>query len=168
MPTVRRSGLDIHYTALGEGRPIVLGHSFLCSGEMWARQVGPLAAAGYRVINVDARGHGESGRIDAGFTLVDQTKIVTAASELARNTIDYGGGGTARLELIAEGNRRGLRVAFEDQGPGIPDIEKAMTDHYTTGNGLGLGLGGARRLVNEFDLSSRVGEGTRVVITRWK
>ena len=106
--------------------------------------------------------------IEAGFTLVDQTKMVTAASELARNTIDYGGGGTARVEVINDGNRRGLRVAFEDQGPGIPDIEKALTDHYTTGNGLGLGLGGARRLVNEFDLTSKVGEGTRVVITRWK
>ena len=106
--------------------------------------------------------------IEAGFSLVDQTKIVTAASELARNTIDYGGGGIARLELLSEGPRRGLRVAFEDQGPGIPDIEKALTDHYTTGNGLGLGLGGARRLVNEFDISSRQGEGTRVVITRWK
>jgi serine/threonine-protein kinase RsbT len=93
---------------------------------------------------------------------------VTAASELARNTIDYGGGGVARLELITEGARRGLRVAFEDQGPGIPDIEKALTDHYTTGNGLGLGLGGARRLVNEFAISSELGAGTRVVITRWK
>jgi serine/threonine-protein kinase RsbT len=106
--------------------------------------------------------------VEAGFSLIDQTKIVTAASELARNTVDYGGGGIARLELLSEGSRRGLRVAFEDQGPGIPDIEKALTDHYTTGNGLGLGLGGARRLVNEFDISSRQGEGTRVVITRWK
>ena len=106
--------------------------------------------------------------IEAGFSLVDQTKIVTAASELARNTVDYGGGGIARLELLNEGARRGLRVAFEDQGPGIPDIQKALTDHYTTGNGLGLGLGGAKRLVNEFDISSNVGEGTRVVITRWK
>ena len=106
--------------------------------------------------------------IEAGFTLVDQTKMVTAASELARNTVHYGGGGTARLELIVDGARRGLRVAFEDQGPGIPDVQKALTDHYTTGNGLGLGLGGAKRLVNEFDISSRVGEGTRVVITRWK
>jgi serine/threonine-protein kinase RsbT len=94
--------------------------------------------------------------------------MVTAASELARNTVDYGGGGTVRLELLSEGPRRGLRVAFEDRGPGIPDIQQAMTDHFTTGNGLGLGLGGARRLVNEFDISSRVGEGTRVVITRWK
>jgi serine/threonine-protein kinase RsbT len=106
--------------------------------------------------------------IESGFTLVDQTKIVTAASELARNTIDYGGGGIARIELLNEGVRNGLRIAFEDEGPGIPDIQKALTDHYTTGNGLGLGLGGAKRLVNEFDISSRVGEGTRVVITRWK
>ena len=106
--------------------------------------------------------------VAAGFGLVDQTKIVTAASELARNTIDYGRGGLARLELITEGTRRGLRIAFEDQGPGIPDVQQALTDHYTTGNGLGLGLGGAKRLVNEFDISSRVGEGTRVVITRWK
>jgi serine/threonine-protein kinase RsbT len=103
-----------------------------------------------------------------GFSLVDQTKIVTAASELARNTVDYGGGGTVCLELMTEGIRRGVRVTFQDQGPGIPDIEKAMQDHYTTGNGLGLGLGGAKRLVNEFDITSRVGEGTRVVITRWK
>ena len=106
--------------------------------------------------------------IEAGFSLVDQTKMVTAASELARNTIDYGGGGNAALELIVEGPRRGLRVIFEDNGPGIPDIQQAMTDHFTTGNGLGLGLGGAKRLVNEFHLSSRVGEGTRVMITRWK
>jgi serine/threonine-protein kinase RsbT len=106
--------------------------------------------------------------VEAGFSLVDQTKMVTAASELARNTVDYGGGGTVRLELIVDGSRRGLRVAFDDQGPGIPDIEKALTDHYTTGTGLGLGLGGARRLVNEFNISSRLGEGTRVVITRWK
>ena len=106
--------------------------------------------------------------IEAGFTLVDQTKMVTAASEIARNTIDYGGGGIARIELLVEGSRRGLRVAFEDQGPGIPDIQRALTDHFTTGNGLGLGLGGAKRLVNEFDISSREGAGTRVVLTRWK
>ena len=106
--------------------------------------------------------------IEAGFSLVDQTKMVTAASEIARNTIDYGGGGTASLELISEGQRRGLRIIFEDKGPGISDIQQAMTDHFTTGNGLGLGLGGAKRLVNEFHLSSRVGEGTRVMITRWK
>jgi serine/threonine-protein kinase RsbT len=106
--------------------------------------------------------------IESGFTLVDQTKMVTAASEIARNTIDYGGGGVARFELIMEGSRRGLRIAFEDQGPGIPDVAKALTDHFTTGKGLGLGLGGAKRLVNEFDISSRPGDGTRVVLTRWK
>lgn len=106
--------------------------------------------------------------IEAGFSLVDQTKMVTAASEIARNTIDYGGGGLARVELLSEGSRRGLRVAFEDHGPGIPDIQQALTDHFTTGKGLGLGLGGAKRLVNEFDISTRIGEGTRVVITRWK
>jgi len=106
--------------------------------------------------------------IDAGFSLVDQTKIVTAASEIARNTVAYGGGGTALLELITDGNRSGLRVAFEDHGPGIPDVQQALTDHFTTGTGLGLGLGGAKRLVNEFAISSKVGEGTRVVITRWK
>ena len=106
--------------------------------------------------------------IQAGFSLVDQTKMVTAASEIARNTVDYAGSGAATLELIIDGTRRGLRVAFEDKGPGISDIQQAMTDHFTTGNGLGLGLGGAKRLVNEFHLSSRVGEGTRVVITRWK
>ena len=106
--------------------------------------------------------------IDTGFSLVDQTKIVTAASELPRNLIDYAGGGAVCLEMINDGARRGLRVAFEDKGPGIPDIQQALTDHFTTGNGLGLGLGGAKRLVNEFDIRSRVGEGTRVVITRWK
>ena len=99
--------------------------------------------------------------IEAGFMLVDQTKMVTAASEIARNTVDYGGGGTVRLELLTEGPRRGLRVAFEDRGPGIADIRQAMTDHFTTGNGLGLGLGGAKRLVNDFDITSTVGEGTR-------
>ena len=106
--------------------------------------------------------------IDPGFSLVDQTTIVTAAREHAPNMIDYAGGGAVCLEMINDGARRGLRVAFEDKGPGIPDIQQALTDHFTTGNGLGLGLGGAKRLVNEFDIRSRVGEGTRVVITRWK
>jgi serine/threonine-protein kinase RsbT len=103
-----------------------------------------------------------------GLSLVDQTKIVTAASELARNTLDYGGGGTIKLEALNSEFRKGLRLSFEDQGPGIPDIEMALKDGYTTGNGLGLGLSGARRLSNEFEISSRVGEGTRVTITRWK
>jgi serine/threonine-protein kinase RsbT len=106
--------------------------------------------------------------IEAGFSLVDQTKIVTAASELARNTLEHGGGGTARLELLADTGRRGVRLICEDQGPGIPDIALALKDGYTSRAGLGLGLGGARRLVNEFGIESRPGEGTRVTITRWK
>jgi serine/threonine-protein kinase RsbT len=103
-----------------------------------------------------------------GLSLVDQTKIVTAASELARNTLDHGGGGTVRLEAISKEARKGLRLIFEDQGPGIPDIDLALKDGYTTGGGLGLGLSGAKRLSNEFEIFSRVGEGTRVTITRWK
>jgi serine/threonine-protein kinase RsbT len=106
--------------------------------------------------------------VEAGFGLVDQTKIVTAASELARNTLDYGGGGTLRIEALVEGIRKGLRLTFEDKGPGIPDIELALRDGFTTGGGLGLGLSGARRLVNDFDIHSVVGEGTRVRVTRWK
>src|SRR5215510_3791319 len=106
--------------------------------------------------------------ISSGFSLVDQTKIVTAASELARNAVLYGGGGTVRLEALNDGARRGLRLVFEDQGPGIADVAQALRDGFTTGAGLGLGLGGARRLVNEFDIDSRPGEGTRVTITRWK
>jgi len=106
--------------------------------------------------------------VNVGFSLVDQTKMVTAASELARNTVDYGGGGTIYLEQMEEGARKGLRVTFEDFGPGIADVQRALQDGYTSGSGLGLGLGGARRLVNEFDITSRLGEGTRVVITRWK
>ena len=103
-----------------------------------------------------------------GLSLVDQTKLVTAASELARNTVEYGRGGTMRIELLNDGLRNGIRLTFEDQGPGIPDIGLALSDGYTTGNGMGLGLGGARRLVNEFDIVSAPGQGTRVTITRWK
>lgn len=106
--------------------------------------------------------------IEAGLGLVDQTKIVTAASELARNTLDYGCGGTARIETFSEGPRRGVRLTFEDQGPGIADLDQALTDGFTTGGGLGLGLSGARRLSNEFDIQSSVGLGTRIVIARWK
>lgn len=101
-------------------------------------------------------------------SLVDQTKVVTAASELARNLLIYGGGGEVRLEILDEGVRRGLRVTFEDHGPGIPDIELALKDGYTSGHGMGLGLGGAKRLVNDFTLVSKVGEGTRITITKWK
>ena len=106
--------------------------------------------------------------IEAGLRLVDQTKIVTAASELARNTLDYGGGGSVLLELVRDDTRSGVRLTFEDQGPGIPDIEQALRDGFTSGGGLGLGLGGAKRLSNEFSITSHVGQGTRVVIARWK
>ena len=106
--------------------------------------------------------------VEVGLGLVDQTKIVTAASELARNALDYGGGGEVRIDVLQEGMRKGVRLSFSDQGPGIPDIEKALTDHYTTGGGLGLGLGGAKRLSNEFHIESAVGVGTRVTIARWK
>jgi serine/threonine-protein kinase RsbT len=106
--------------------------------------------------------------IEIGFSLVDQTKIVTASSELARNTIQHGGGGLVHVEVVSDGVRRGLRLAFEDQGPGIADIQLAMKDGYTTAGGLGLGLSGAKRLSNEFAISSTPGGGTRVVITRWK
>ena len=99
---------------------------------------------------------------------VDRTEIVTAASELARNVLVHGGGGEARLSVLQEGIRRGLRVVFEDHGPGIPDVALAMQDGYTTGGTLGLGLGGAKRLVNDFDIVSVPGEGTRVTITRWR
>jgi serine/threonine-protein kinase RsbT len=106
--------------------------------------------------------------VEVGLSLVDQTKVVTAASELARNTLDYGGGGTALLETLADGGRRGLRLTFEDKGPGIADVQLALTDGYTTGSGLGLGLGGARRLSNEFHIESKPGLGTKIIIARWK
>jgi serine/threonine-protein kinase RsbT len=106
--------------------------------------------------------------VQMGLSLVDQTKLVTAASELARNTVTYGGGGEVILEALNDSNRRGVRLTFTDQGPGIPDIALALKDGYTTGAGMGLGLGGAKRLVNEFDIVSHAGEGTRVSITKWK
>jgi serine/threonine-protein kinase RsbT len=106
--------------------------------------------------------------IGQGFSLVDQTKLVTAASELARNIINYGGGGEMLMQFLAEGTRKGIRLVFIDRGPGIADIELAMKDGYTTGGGMGLGLGGAKRLSSEFHIESKLGEGTRVTITRWK
>lgn len=106
--------------------------------------------------------------VGAGFSLVDQTKIVTAASEIARNTVDYGGGGTLHLSTVRLGARRGVRLIFSDQGPGIADLKLALTDGYTTGSGLGLGLSGAKRLSSEFDVKSTPGEGTVVTIVRWK
>jgi serine/threonine-protein kinase RsbT len=108
------------------------------------------------------------GAQEIGLSLVDQTKIVTAASELARNTVIYGGGGVMHMDQVQNGMRRGLRLTFVDQGPGIPDISLALTDGWTSGNGLGMGLSGARRLVNEFAIESAPGKGTRVTIARWK
>src|SRR5271166_130784 len=106
--------------------------------------------------------------IEAGFGIVDQTKLVTAASEIARNTVVYGGGGTLRIEIVREGSRRGVQLTFSDNGAGIADIEQAMTDGYTTGGGLGLGLSGAKRLSNEFSIDSAPGKGTTVTLARWK
>jgi serine/threonine-protein kinase RsbT len=105
--------------------------------------------------------------VAAKLSLVDQTKLVTAASELARNTLIYGGGGQADIEPVANDRRKGVRVVFTDTGPGIADLDLALTDGYTSGNGMGLGLSGARRLVDEFDIVSAVGAGTRVSVTKW-
>ena len=109
-----------------------------------------------------------SAAMDQSLSLVDQTKLVTAASELARNTLDYGGGGYVRIEQVVEGVRKGVRLIFKDEGPGIADIELAMRDGYTSGGGLGLGLGGSKRLVNEFHIDSAPGKGTTITITRWR
>jgi len=106
--------------------------------------------------------------VEAGFGIVDQTKLVTAASEIARNTVDYGGGGILRIEIVREGTRRGVQLTFSDNGPGIADISAAITDGYTTGGGLGLGLSGAKRLSNEFSIESSPGKGTTVTLARWK
>jgi serine/threonine-protein kinase RsbT len=106
--------------------------------------------------------------IALGFSLVDQTKLVTAASELGRNILNYGGGGEMQMVRLSEGSRTGLKLIFADKGPGIPDIELAMKDGYTTGGGMGLGLGGAKRLSSEFKIESTVGVGTTVTIVRWR
>ncbi len=106
--------------------------------------------------------------VAAGFSLVDQTKIVTAASEIGRNTVQYGGGGIARIAVVLNGARRGVRLEFIDEGPGIKDIQQALQDGFTTGGGLGLGLSGAKRLCDEFDIQSEAGKGTRVSLVRWK
>ncbi len=117
---------------------------------------------------VKARQMVRTAALETGLSIVDQTKLVTAASELARNTVVHGGGGLVRIECLNEGGRRGVRLTFEDRGPGIPDIELALKDGYTTGGGLGLGLSGAKRLSSEFHIQSEVGKGTTVSITRWK
>lgn len=106
--------------------------------------------------------------IGLGFSLVEQTKVVTAASELARNTVIHGGGGFAEIQSLEENGRRGLRLTFVDQGPGIPDVQLALRDGFTTGGGLGLGLGGAKRLVHELQVDSTPGKGSRITMTRWK
>jgi serine/threonine-protein kinase RsbT len=106
--------------------------------------------------------------VELRFGLVDQTKLVTAASELARNAFDHGKGGDMTIEVLNEGAKAGLRLIFQDQGPGIPDIEQALKDGFTTGSGMGLGLGGSKRLVNEFSIESKVGKGTRITVARWK
>ena len=106
--------------------------------------------------------------VNLGFSLVDQTKLVTAASELGRNTIIHGGGGEMKIETLLETNRSGLSLTFMDRGPGIPDIDLALKDGYTTGTGMGLGLGGAKRLSNEFHIHSKPGEGTRITVKRWR
>jgi serine/threonine-protein kinase RsbT len=104
----------------------------------------------------------------AGFSLLETTKLVTAASELARNTLEHGGGGYAEIEVCTDGIRRGVRMRFVDEGPGIPDVEAALRDGFTTGRGLGLGFGGSRRLVSEFEVQTAPGRGTRVTVVRWK
>jgi len=118
------------------------------------------------VVIVRQRAREQSQR--AGFSLLETTKLVTAASELARNTLEHGGGGYAEIEVCTNGLRRGVRMRFVDEGPGIPDIEQALRDGFTTGKGLGLGLGGSRRLVNEFEIQSAPGAGTRITVVRWK
>lgn len=114
------------------------------------------------------RQHVRSRATELGFTLIDQTKLVTAASELARNTLIHGGGGTARIELLNGSDHVGLSLTFEDRGPGIANVDLALRDGYTTGDGLGLGLGGAKRLVNEFEIESKPGDGTRIRVVRWR
>jgi len=117
---------------------------------------------------VMVRQHAREQSRRAGFSLLETTKLVTAASELARNTLEHGGGGHAELEVCTDGNRRGVRMRFVDEGPGIPDVDQAMRDGFTTGKGLGLGLGGSRRLVSELEIESAPGRGTRVTVVRWK
>jgi serine/threonine-protein kinase RsbT len=129
------------------------------------REILPLANSNDVVL---ARQKVRQWAIDLRFSLVDQTKLVTAASELARNALDHGKGGSMTIETLNSGARSGLRLTFEDRGPGIPDIEQALKDGFTTGSGMGLGLGGSKRLVNEFSIESEVGKGTRVTVARWK
>jgi serine/threonine-protein kinase RsbT len=117
---------------------------------------------------VGLRRHVRERAVGIGLSLVDQTKLITAASELARNTIKYGGGGAVYLDKLVDGLRQGVGLVFIDNGPGIPDLQLALRDGYTTGGGLGLGLGGSKRLVDEFDIDTRPGEGTAIAVVKWK
>ena len=132
---------------------------------MLKREVVPITTSNDVVI---ARQKVRQWAVDMRFSLVDQTKLVTAASELARNALDHGKGGSMTVEALANGSRSGLRMVFEDKGPGIADIDQALKDGFTTAGGMGLGLGGSKRLVNEFNIESEVGKGTRVSAVRWK
>lgn len=127
---------------------------------------GPLPIASNADI-VAVRQQVRTAAVESGFSLIDQTKVVTAASELARNALVYAGGGQVRIEIVETAQRRGLRLEFRDEGPGIPDVEQALTDGWTTGSGLGLGLSGSRRLVDDFELISVPGKGTTVTVTKW-
>ncbi len=129
------------------------------------RELLPLQTSGDVVV---ARQKVRQWAIELRFSLVDQTKLVTAASELARNALDHGRGGQMALEIVNGAARTGLKLVFEDNGPGIPDIEMALKDGYTTGAGMGLGLGGSKRLVNDFSIESEVGKGTKITVVRWK
>ena len=139
----------------------------LASLNATAQHLDPLPLRGSEDL-VRLRQHVRERALSAGLSLVDQTKIITAASELGRNTIIYGGGGTVHVSVVSEGARAGVRLEFVDQGPGIADVNQALADGFTTGGGLGLGLGGAKRLSNEFQIDSAPGRGTRIVIVRWK
>lgn len=129
------------------------------------REVVPIGSSSDVVI---ARQKVRQWAVELRFSLVDQTKLVTAASELARNALDHGKGGTMFLETLANGARSGLRMIFEDHGPGIADVDMALKDGFTTGSGMGLGLGGSKRLVNDFSIESEVGKGTRITAVRWR
>lgn len=137
----------------------------MLSGTVEKTEVVPIANSSDVVV---VRQRVRAWAIDLKFSLVDQTKIVTAASELGRNTLEHGGGGSLELAVVVNGVRRGIRLRFSDQGPGIPDIAQALKDGFTTGGGMGLGLGGSKRLMNEFEIEANPGGGTTVTVIRWK
>lgn len=144
----------------------------LISGPVWVAHMSVLKREQLPLQNsndiVLARQRVRQLAVELRFSLVDQTKLVTAASELARNTLDHGQGGSMSIEVVNGLAKTGLKLTFEDNGPGIPDIEAALKDGFTTGAGMGLGLGGSKRLVNDFAIESEVGKGTKVTVVRWK